>query len=215
MSINNIAIVDDHLLIAKALGSIIEQFKQYRVLYELDSGKALIERCKQKKALPDIVLLDVSMPEMDGFEVAAWLKANHPEILIMALSMQDDEQTIIKMIKAGARGYLHKNVHPADLEKALDTLVAKGFYYPEWATNKLLLNMANEKEGPSIKLNDKETVFLQYCCTEMTYKEIAEKMFCSPRTAEGYRDILFEKLNLKSRVGLALYAIRNGIVKEY
>ena len=177
MTISNIAIVDDHLLIAKALGSIIEQFKQFNVLYELDGGKALIDKLKLKKNLPDIVLLDVSMPEMSGFEVAAWLKKKHPEILIMVLSMQDDEQTIIKMIRAGARGYLHKNVHPADLEKALNTLVSKGFYYPEWATNKLMLNMANEKENSILKLNNKETEFLQYCCTEMTYREIAEKCF--------------------------------------
>ncbi len=211
----SIAIVDDHLLIAKALGSIIEQFSQYTVLFELDNGKALIEKCKQKKHTPDIVLLDVSMPEMNGFEVAAYLKQNHPEILIMALSMQDDEETIIKMIKAGARGYLHKNVHPADLEKALNTLVSKGYYYPEWATTKLMLNIATGKDDGNIKLNDREKKFLQFCCTEMTYKEIAEKMFCSPRTVEGYRDVLFEKLNLKSRVGLALYAVKNGIVNSF
>lgn len=210
-----IAIVDDHLLIAKALGGIIEQFSQYKLLYELDSGHALIEKCKNKKNIPDIILLDVSMPLMNGFEVATWLRENHPQVLIMALSMQDDEQTIIKMIKAGARGYLHKNVHPADLEKALGQLVKNGHYYPEWAANKLINNIINDKPVNETKLNERETLFLQYCCTEMTYKEIAEKMFCSPRTVEGYRDILFEKLHLKSRVGLALYAVKNGIAKTY
>jgi DNA-binding NarL/FixJ family response regulator len=209
----SIAIVDDHLLIAKALGEIIEKFGQYNVLYEVENGAVLIERFKQPKNIPDIVLLDVSMPVMNGFETAAWLKKNHPEILILALSMQDDEQSLIKMIKSGANGYLLKNVHPTELEKALQTLVSKGFYYPDWATSKVLMNIAADEETANlpVKLSDREIEFLQFACTEMTYKEIGEKMFCSPRTVEGYRDALFDKLQLKTRVGLVMFAMKNGI----
>jgi DNA-binding NarL/FixJ family response regulator len=211
---HTIAIADDHILIAKALTGIIENFSQYEVLYEVEHGKALIEKLKQPKNIPDIVLLDVNMPVMDGFETAKWLKQHHPEISILALSMQDDEQVLIKMIISGASGYLLKNVHPAELEKALDTLMSKGFYYPDWATSKLLHRIRDDSDtSPSIKLNDREIEFLHYAATELTYKEIAEKMYCSPRTVESYRDSLFEKFNLKTRVGLVVHALKNNIIK--
>ncbi|MGB8190778.1 MAG: response regulator transcription factor [Chitinophagaceae bacterium] len=211
--IHSIAIVEDHLLIAKAISSIIEQFKDYTPLYEVAHGQQLQEKFKQKRNIPDIILLDISMPVMDGFETAAWLKANHPEVLIMALSVQGDDESLIKMIKSGANGYLHKNVHPAELEKALDSLVQKGFYYPDWATSRVLYAMANERTGPTIQFSPRENEFLQYVCTDLTYKEIAEKMFCSPRTVESYRDSLFEKLEVKTRVALAMYAVKTGITK--
>src|SRR5437762_12400552 len=97
----SVVIADDHLLIAKALAVIIDTFKKFKVLYEVPDGKALIEQFKYKQRIPDIVLLDINMPEMDGFETAKWLTQHHPEILILALSMQNDERTLIKMIKAG------------------------------------------------------------------------------------------------------------------
>jgi DNA-binding NarL/FixJ family response regulator len=209
---HSIVIVDDHLLIAKALTGIIANFDQFEVLYECENGKDLQDKFKLKKTIPSIVLLDISMPIMDGFETAKWLKETHPEILIMALSMQDDDQSLIKMIKNGANGYLLKNTHPAELEKALLGLVEKGFYYPDWAATKVFssLNTTSKNES-TISLTEREREFLKYSITEMTYKEISEKMFCSPRTVESYRDNLFEKLELKTRVGLAVYALKNGL----
>jgi DNA-binding NarL/FixJ family response regulator len=209
---HSIAIVDDHILIAKALTGIIENFTDFEVLYECENGKALQERMAVKKNAPDIVLLDISMPVMDGFETAQWLRESHPGVLIMALSMQDDEQSLIKMIKSGAKGYLLKNVHPAELEKALLALVKNGFYYPDWATSKVFLSLgsASVSQVDAVKITEREKEFLGYSVTEMGYKEIAEKMFCSPRTVESYRDALFEKLGLKTRVGLAVYAMKNG-----
>ena len=209
---HSIAIVDDHILIAKALSGIIENFTGFEVLYECENGKALQEKFSSKKNVPDIVLLDISMPVMDGFETAQWLRESHPEVLIMALSMQDDEQSLIKMIKSGAKGYLLKNVHPVELEKALNSLVKNGFYYPDWATNKVFMSLGSTSNTKSetINITDREKEFLEYSVTEMGYKEIAEKMFCSPRTVESYRDALFEKLGLKTRVGLAVYAMKNG-----
>ncbi|MGF1923444.1 MAG: DNA-binding response regulator, partial [Bacteroidia bacterium] len=133
-------------------------------------------------------------------------------VLIMALSMQDDEHHLIKMIKCGAKGYLLKNVHPLELENALNNLIRTGYYYPDWATSKILSSISKDDDPPpmEVDLSEREVEFLRYCVTEMSYKEIGEKMFCSGRTIETYRDNLFEKLNLKSRVGLAVYAIRNG-----
>lgn len=209
---HTIVIVDDHILIAKALTGIVENFKQFEVLYECEDGQVLQEKFKNKNNIPDILLLDISMPVMDGFATAQWLKETHPGVLIMALSMQDDEQSLIKMVKAGANGYLLKNVHPVELEKALSSLVKNGSYYPDWATSKVFksLSAASPTNASSIHITDREREFLQYCVTEMGYKEIAEKMFCSPRTVESYRDSLFEKLGLKTRVGLAVYAMKNG-----
>jgi DNA-binding NarL/FixJ family response regulator len=214
--INSIAIIDDHILIAKALTGIIENFKQFNVLYECENGKALQEKFLIKNNVPDIVLLDISMPIMDGFETATWLKETHPEVLVMALSMQDDEQSLIKMIKCGAKGYLLKNVHPTELEKALDALVKNGSYFPDWATSKVFMSLTNDNTATknNIQITAREKEFLQYSITEMSYKEIAEKMFCSPRTVESYRDALFEKLDLKTRVGLAVYAMKNGFANN-
>ena len=211
----SIVIVDDHLLIAKAITSIIERIKGFEVLYEVENGSSMIERFKIQKNIPDIVLLDISMPVMDGFETAKWLKTNHPEIKVMALTMQGDDESLIKMIKSGAAGYLNKNIHPVELEKALDALATKGFYYPDWATSRVLHALANEEKGEFIQvaITEREKEFLTYSCTELTYKEIAEKMFCSPRTVESYRDSLFEKLGVKTRVALALYAVKIGLHK--
>jgi len=209
-----IVIIDDHILIANALSSIISNFNEFEVLYICENGKDFQDKLNSKPA-PDIVLLDISMPVMDGFETAKWLKQTHPNILIMALSMQDDELSLIKMIKNGAKGYMLKNIHPLDLEKGLNIIFEKGYYFPEWATSKIFTSISNDTLDAELKLkmSDREVEFLKYATTEMTYKEIAEKMFCSPRTLENYRDSLFEKLELKSRVGLAVYALKKGYVK--
>ena len=210
----SIVIVDDHILIAKAIREIINSFTEFEVLYECENGKELLEKFQDKKNLPNIVLLDVSMPEMDGFETATWLKINHPDILVMALSMQDDDKSVIQMVKNGAKGYLQKNTHPAELEKALKLLVANRLYYPEWVSSKIYANLAHQEALKStirISISEREKEFLRYSVTEMNYKQIGEKMYCSSRTVESYRDSLFEKLGLKTRVGLAVYAIRNGL----
>lgn len=210
----SVVVVDDHVLIAKAITGIIDSFPAFKVLYEAENGLALIEKFKEKKHIPEIVLLDISMPLMDGFATAKWLKENHPEVKVVALSMQDDDRSLIRMIQNGAKGYLLKNVHPKELESALQTVLSKGFYYPDWATSILLENVLTSNVAPEeLHVTEREKEFLRYAATELTYKEIAEKMFCSPRTVEGYRDALFEKLRTNSRVALVVFAIKNGWVK--
>ena len=145
------------------------------------------------------------------------MKQHHPEIKILALSMYDNETAIISMLKNGAKGYILKDSDPSLLEAALHDLEHKGFYYSDLVSGKLI-HAINNQEGSgdglqkSMQLNDKEKEFLKHSCSEMTYKEIADKMFVSPRTIDGYRDNLFEKLHVKTRVGLVMYAIKNGIV---
>jgi DNA-binding NarL/FixJ family response regulator len=205
-----IAIVDDHILIAQAIKGIIANFEDFETICECENGQELIDKINTYNILPDIVLLDISMPVMDGFQTADWLQKNHPEVLVMVLSMQNDEQSVIKMVKNGAKSYLLKNSHPRELESALLKLVENGFYYPEWAS-KIIFSSINKTSNEALsKLTEREKEFLKYTITEKSYKEIAELMFCSPRTVESYRDNLFEKLNLKTRVGLAVYAIKNG-----
>lgn len=154
---------------------------------------------------------------MDGYEACLWLKTNHPNIKVLALSMYDNETSVIRMFKAGAKGYILKDCDPAELKNALEAVVAKGFYYSEMVTGKLIhtINSLDEEDNQArnvIQMNEREVSFLKLVCTELTYKEIAEKMFLSPRTIDGYRDDLFQKLNARTRVGLVMYAIKNGIV---
>jgi len=207
-----ISIVDDHVLIAQALKGIVENFENFEVIHVCENGSVLQDKLKFSNLIPDIVLLDISMPVLDGFDTALWLKENHPSVLILTLSMQNDEQSVIKMLKNGAHGYMLKNSNPNDLCTALNKLLTDGFYYPDWASKIMFnnINATNKNDKYTIQISEREKEFLSYCVTEMTYKDIAQKMFCSPRTVEGYRDSLFEKLDLKTRVGLAIYAIKNG-----
>lgn len=207
----SIVIVDDHILIAKALEGIIGNFNEFEVIYVCENGKDLIQKIEEGNTIPDIILLDISMPIMDGFETAAWLTKNYPDIKIMALSMQGDDNSVIKMIKSGAKGYLLKNTHPRDLETALTRLNSDGFFYPDWASKIIFSNLNKETEAEiAVRISDREKEFLKYTVTELSYKEIADRMCCSPRTVESYRDQLCEKLDLKTRVGLAVFAIKNG-----
>lgn len=207
----SIVIVDDHILIAKALEGIIGNFNEFEVIYVAENGKDFIQKLEEGNPVPDIILLDISMPIMDGFETAVWLTKNHPGIKVMALSMQGDDNSVIKMIKSGAKGYLLKNTHPRDLETALTRLNSDGFFYPDWASKIIFSNLNKETETEiAVRISDREKEFLKYTVTELSYKEIADRMCCSPRTVESYRDQLCDKLDLKTRVGLAVFAIKNG-----
>ena len=211
-----VVLVDDHVLLRNGLASLIDSFGGYKVLFEANNGKDFTEKIKPA-LLPDIVLMDINMPEMDGYETALWLRKNYPLVKVLALSMYDNENAIIRMFKAGAKGYILKDCDPAELRAALDSIERKGFYYSEMVTGRLIhtINQLDEEDNTVknfIQLNDRELEFLKLACSELTYKEIADKMFLSPRTIDGYRDALFEKLNIKTRVGLVMYAIKNGIV---
>lgn len=214
-SMIKIALVDDHSLLRMGLASLMES-QGNTVLFEADNGKEFVNKLDANN-LPQIVLMDINMPEMDGFETTQWLKQHYPGVLVLALSMYDNETSIIRMLKCGAKGYILKDSEPAELKTAIDNLLSKGFYYSDLVSGKLMhaINKMDDETDDLknlVPLNERETTFLKYTCTELTYREIADKMFVSPRTIDGYRDALFEKLKLKTRVGLVMYAIKNGIV---
>ena len=211
----NVALVDDHALLRSGLANVINSFGEYKVVFEADNGKQFIEQLK-KKEKPNVVLMDINMPEMDGFETTKWIKNNAPDIKVLVLSMLDDDNSIIKMLQYGAKGYILKDSKPDVLRTALREVSEKGFFLNEVVSNKLvhLINKGEAKTAaPAIDLSDKETEFLKWCCTDKSYKEIAEEMNISPRMVESLRSNLFEKLETLSRVGLVMFAIRNGIVK--
>jgi len=212
----NVVLTDDHILLRNGLASLVKNLG-HNVLFEADNGKHLTNKLNAA-SLPDVVLLDINMPEMDGYETAQWLKQNHPAVKVLALSMYDNESAIIKMLRCGAKGYILKDSEPSELQAAIESLMTKGFYYSDLVSGKLMHAINNMDDDGSdtkkfIQLNDKETEFLKWVCSELTYKEIADKMFVSPRTIDNYRDSLFDCLNVKTRVGLVMYACKNGIVR--
>jgi DNA-binding NarL/FixJ family response regulator len=215
--IKYISIVDDHAMVRKGLASLINLFPNYKVLFDAGDGKEFINLLKPLH-IPDIVLLDISMPGMDGYMTAEWLRVNYPEIRVLALSTMDSDTAIIKMIKLGAKGYILKDAHPSELKLAFDEVFSKGYFYNEMVSRKVLQSvnlLVNENSDINafMKLTDREHQFVKLACSEKSYQEIATEMFVSERTVDGYRDALFRKLSVGTRVGLVIYAIKNGLVK--
>ena len=214
---HNIAVVDDHTLFRKGLISLINVFPNFDVILEASNGKDFIQRLNPEQ-LPEIVLMDISMPEMDGYATCEWLKSHYPSIKVLALSTMDAETAIIKMIRSGAKGYIVKDADLSELKLAFSELLSIGFFYNELVSRKVIHSISrivedNDAVTALQKLSDNELNFLRLSCSEKTYQEIANEMFKSEKTIDGYRAELFKKLNVSSRVGMVMYAIKNGIVQ--
>jgi len=205
-----IALVDDHRLFRSGIASLINNIDGYSVLFEAANGEELITKIHQA-GKPDIVLLDINMPVMDGVSTARWLRNTHPKIQVIVLSMLDDPERVLSMLKQGVKGYLLKDAEPNEVKMALTKVSEGEVYYPDFVTRLLVDSINHPIEHD--KLNTREIEFLKLASTELTYKEIADQMRISVRTVDGYRDQLFEKLNVKSRVGLVLYAIKNKLIE--
>jgi len=208
----SVAIVGGHLLFANVLGKFINAFDDFHVSYAVESGDDLLYKLRNEESIPDIALLDVSIPDSSNVEIIQMLSSNYPHLKVLAFTMDEDEDTLVEMLKAGVRGCLVKDVSPAILHDSLRDIAEKGFYYSD-KIRSILFSSLHKKEQSDIILKDREIEFLKQVCTEKTYKEIAQEMFLSPKTIDGYREALFEKLRIKSRVGLAVYAIRNKLYK--
>ncbi len=210
-----IILVDDHVLLRDALASLINTFEEFRVIDVAANGRELVPILSNGQ-IPDLVILDLNMPGMDGYETTRWLQDNHPAVKILILTMYDSEIALIRLLQVGVRGFLKKDVHPAELKAAILSVAEDGYYYSNSTTGKLASffhkSHASHSSIEKALLSEREIEFLKLASTDLTYKEIAQKMSLTPRAIDGYRDGLFEKLYVKSRVGLAIYAVKNGII---
>jgi two-component system, NarL family, invasion response regulator UvrY len=206
-----VALADDHELIRKGISDLLVKHG-IDVTADANNGHELI--LEIEKDLPDIVLMDINMPILDGPQTTEVISVRFPNIKVIALSVFDDDANVIRMLRAGARGYLLKNSSISELLKAIEDVHRTGYHFSDLVSSSMLQNLNEDKhqlEG-QIKLKEREAEFLKLCCTEMTYKEIGNAMFVSPRTAEGYGKILCEKYGLKSRVGLVLFALKHKLI---
>jgi len=207
-----IAIADDHQLFLKSLCILIGGLNHFDIVADALNGKDLLQKLEANKLQPDIALIDVNMPVMDGIATAAQLAKQYPLTKVVALSMKDDDHTIISMLKAGCCAYLLKDIHPGELEKALLEINSKGFYNADTLNLHFRRIIVKSETEKGFALSEREKQFLQFACSDLTYKQIAAQMNVSERTVDGYREALFEKLNVQSRTGMALEAIRRNLV---
>ncbi len=208
-----IAIVDDHQLVSKAIENMFSTRQDFTVVLNCNSGNEIIDALKQNDEFPDVVLMDINMPLKNGIETTAELVKSYPDLKVVALTMEDSEESIISMLKAGAKGYLLKDTSPEILFEAIQIVHNGNSFYTDVVTEKLLKVKQQDLfvEQISENLKPNEVEFMKLACSELTYREIAEKMNVSPRTVDNYRDSLQMKLNVKTRVGIVLFALKHNI----
>ena len=209
-----VALADDHVLLRNALATLIDSFGDCKVIHQANNGVELMEQIKKTQP-PDVAILDLNMPQMDGLETATWLQVNYPHVQVLMLTMYDSELVLIRLLQTGVKGFLKKDIHPSELKFAIHSVIQSGYYYSHHTTGKLM-NLFRKHDEHSFtlektRLSEQELVFLKMACSEMTYKEIALKMNLNPRSVDNLRDSLFSKLDVKSRVGLAMFAMRHGV----
>lgn len=206
-----VVLVDDHKLFREGMLELVNGFKGYEVIWEAAHGKELLEKLATE-GLPDIILLDISMPVMDGFETVRWLGKQYPGIKILVLSMIKDDESVLRLLKSGVNGYLLKNADSSELHAALRAIRKNGCYFTD-GINEAMVRSFSRKKEPAGKLSEKEIEFLKLICTDLPYKSFHMHMDVTERDTEYMRTKLFKKLEVNSRVGLVLYAIRQGIFR--
>lgn len=209
MSKIKLALIDDHQLFRTALQQTLEQTGKFEIILSAENGQEAEEKLKAIVEKPEIALLDIFMPIKDGHETLKTITAHYPDIRVLALTMEDDIDEVAKMIKEGAVGYMLKDCSIEALTEALEQIYENGFYYNSLTNKAIRMQLADDNGAHQVNLTDRETEFLKWACSELTYKEIADRMNVGVRTVDSYRDNLFEKLGARSRVGLVLYAIKH------
>jgi len=217
-----VAVVDDHKLFRTGLIPIINSFNGIKVVIEADGGKALFRKIRE--IVPQVILLDIKMPEMSGTEVTKILRTKYPKVKIIILTMYDNTSMITSLYKSGAHGYLLKSIEPEEVEKAIHSVIETGYYFNPTISIALLKNLVKDKIvefdfKEAIFLDDNELLVIEYMCEELTSKEIAE-VFCrkhkiptGERTIERIKSDLIKKLGVKNASGIIIYALRSGIVE--
>ncbi len=209
-----VGIVDDHTMFRQGIRSILSENEDIKIVFDAPNGSIMKEKIAAHP-LPHVVLMDITMPQVNGYDATRWLKQNHPSVKVLALSMFEEDEPIIRMLKCGAGGYILKESTAADLVFAIKTIAENDYFLNNLVTGKLIRSLQEEIKTPNIAsdLSTNEIRFLELCCTEFTYKEMASEMNLSVHTIDNYRDALFDKFDLKSRTGLVLFALKNNIVR--
>lgn len=207
-----IAIADDHKSYRNGLIDTINLNypNEFKFLFEASNGKELIEKLGQAHELPDIVILDISMPIMNGYTTMNVLNTKWPDLKVLGMSMYNDDYVIIKMLFNGACGFLTKDMAPDQIYTALSATHTTGRYF--FGVSSKISNHSLERiKEYTPNITEREMRFLKLCASEMKYEDMAHELGLSIRTIHGYRDTLFKKFDINSRVGLALFAIRIGL----
>lgn len=208
-----IALIDDHKIFSDSLASLINDFDGFSVCWSAQDGVRAIPLLQQQD-MPDIVLLDIVMPVMSGLEVAKWIFENKKEIKVLALTMEEDDNSVIQMLQYGVKGYLLKSIGAEELQTALQQVVKFGYYYTPIITNNIHKHVEKKNQLGNIpELGEREKELLNYLSSDLSYAGISKKMFLSESTVDTYRARLFEKFGVKNRIGLILKAVNMGLVK--
>lgn len=214
-----IALAEDHLLILQGIKLIINGIGDFKIIIEATNGKELLQKVESANIKPDLALIDIGMPEMDGFETMKQLTLKFPEIKGIGLSVFSDFNSVFRMINNGAKAYLLKDSTTEQVKNTLLTVFNEGSYYSSFVVEKLVdyNNYGKNSQNTGLaSITEREKEFIINCCSELAYKEIAAKMKISPRTVDGFRESLFDKLGIKSRTGIVLFAIKNKLfLPEY
>lgn len=215
-SLINIIMADDHEIFRDGFAVMFRRSADIKLLGDARNGRQLITMVE--KYNPDVVLTDIKMPDLDGVEATRIITASFPQIGIIALSMFDDDNLIIDMLEAGARGYLLKNAHKKEIVEAIRTVNKNEHYYCNHSSAKLAAMIASSRFNPNKELRkivftEKETEVMKLICKEFSTREISEAMHLSGRTIEGYREKILEKTHARNTAGIVVYAIRHGIFK--
>lgn len=207
-----ITLIDDHTIVRNGLKSLIEVMGNYKVTEQYDNGAEFIAAFPLKHQ-PDVVIMDLNMPEMNGLETVRWMHKNKIALKVLILTLESDERTIIELFRLGVRGYLPKSCSAEVLKRAIDDTVATGYYHSDILQK--AFSSAGDKKAIDENMTDREKEFLQLICKseEYTYEQIAEIMNLSKRTIDGYRESLFQKCDVRSKTGLVLFAIKHGLVE--
>ncbi len=207
-----IAIADDFPSLVKGMRFIIESLdKLYEIIIEASDGADLIRKIEATKIKPHIVILDISMPNKNGFETLTEIVKRWKGIKVIMQSMYFDEFNVIRAFRCGATAFISKEATPKEIELVLKKVIQHGYYYTTWIEEQVLPRVHDLDYVTTI--TPKEREFLEHICSDLTYAQIADVLGKSARTIETYRDVLFQKLNVKSRTALAIFAIKSGIVR--